>query len=309
MSGSSDQVDTSFIQGQEDQAIGYLNQGLQAALPYSEMFTQESINMQQQALSAQMALAQQQLTSEQENAQIANADIQNYYQQGMALGQPYRQAGYQALDKLNQIVGNQTPQGGSAALVQALTQQAQQQGAQQTLGAQGAALASSLNLSPQNKAMLMQGTAFGANPLAVQQQLQNMNAQPYPLLSPNSGQTPQYSGAQALPNATAMAMNGVMGGQSGQGLQPVPGVGSVSPQLFQGTNAMLNNVSNTMSGPGSPLALNSGYNPISTYLGGALPAYNQYQQALLQTSQPQTAATINAYNNGTISPSSGTGNI
>ena len=167
MSSGGGEIDTGFVTQAKNEAIGFLDKAIRAAIPYSELYTKAAIDIQRQMIDVQRDTAKEQILALTKYHDLSRADQKEYYERGMALGAPYREAGYRSLDNMQDILGIARPATGSSALAKALDDQAKRQSSRSQLQASGRDLLSRLNLSPQDRQNALYAMTAGNNPMGI----------------------------------------------------------------------------------------------------------------------------------------------
>lgn len=140
----------------ESEGQGYLSNALRSAIPYTEMFSYQAIETQREMLNRQLdalEMAQKQ----------SREDTKEYYERGQAMTAPYREAGYQAFDTLQDILGMARPESGSSAMYHAMENQAKERANRARMGIQAARTAKDLKMNPRDAFKFQQAAMFGNN--------------------------------------------------------------------------------------------------------------------------------------------------
>lgn len=270
-----------------NRSILELDDALRAALPYTEGYMYESIATQKEA--QREAQLQLKLSSD-----LARADIKEYFERAMAYGAPYREAGYKALDSLQDILGQPRMAMGSSALAKALENDAKIKGAREQMAANGRDLANRLDLSPQDRQNLLYMTAAGLNPMGIQQALSEIGAQPITRAGPR--EIKATAGEAQGPTDISNRGKGRSGGSGG-----TPGVefnmDPFNPSLRANIPGLFGNRGGNNGDPrqnpyndmykNSNATLQSLYdmtqrlalNPVTQYVGSSMGPYSQMTQA------------------------------
>ena len=278
MAGGGGDIDTGFVTQAKNEAIGFLDKALRAAIPYSELYTKAAIDVQRQMIDVQRDTAKEQILALTKYSDLSRADQKEYYERGMAMGAPYREAGYRALDNMQDILGMARPSSGSSALAKALEDQAKRQSSRSQLQASGRDLLSRLNLSPNDRQNALYAMTAGNNPMGIAKALSYLQAKPT-----DPSYDPQFSPArltQAGDYGASGSGGGSTGGSSGGGgdWQTSPVLGQSYQSLFDNTNANVLASYKDLQGINAPISQMFG-DPIANYAMQAYPQYQSLQQS------------------------------
>lgn len=143
----------------EEEAQGFLDTMLRNAIPYSEFFTQKAVDEM--------------------NAKFDQArnDTREYYERSLAFTAPYREAGYQALDTLQDTLGIARPGSGSSAMAHAQENKAKEQAIRRSMATQAANTASQMGMPAEDRYKFIQAAQHGSNLLGLQRALQQYELQ------------------------------------------------------------------------------------------------------------------------------------
>lgn len=148
----------------ENEAQGYLENALRAAIPYTESFTYQAIDVQREMLKRQLDMLEYARKTSRE-------DIKEYYERAQAMTAPYREAGYNAFDQLQDTLGMARPESGSSAMYHAMENKAKERSAQNRMGIEAARTAEKLGMDPDSAYKYMQQAVHGGNLLGLKQGL------------------------------------------------------------------------------------------------------------------------------------------
>lgn len=138
-------IDTGFIDQAKGEALGFLDTALRTAVPYSEFFTEKALEAQR------------------EQFQLARSDTEKYYEIAQAQTAPYREAGFQALDTLQDTLGMSRLDSGSSAMYHAMENKAKMDAARREKSYAVQKLVNDLNINPEDAYKLMQSGTYGSN--------------------------------------------------------------------------------------------------------------------------------------------------
>jgi hypothetical protein len=144
-SGGGEQIDTAFIDEAKSEALSFLDDSLRAALPYSESFTERALSAQREQFA------------------LARGDIKEYYELSQAQTAPYREAGYQALDTLQDTLGMARLSSGSSAMAHAMENRAKEKAARSRMQQSAITTAQQLGMSPEDQMKFVQSATYGGN--------------------------------------------------------------------------------------------------------------------------------------------------
>lgn len=282
-----------------------LDSALSEAIPYSEENTQFAIQAMQNFYTQSRQDTLQQ-------AALAQNNLRQQYALANAQLAPIQAAGYNALDQEEDILGLPRFAAGAAAENTALTDQANQQAALQSLRTAGDQLVSSLagQLSPQNLQNLMGAVNAGENPQGILQSLNQMGIFSGSMGAPTNYANPQLHttgiGIDGSGNPlTGAGSNGGNSGSSGGGLGSYSGNnGSTFAGMTTGPNGMVSGQSPITSIMGNvannlDAFSNSIYGSFVPYEQAAVPAY---QQLLNSNISSQDQGILSALNTGALNP-------
>lgn len=146
----------------EREAQIYLDQALRTALPYTEFFTQRAIDNMNRMFD------------------ISRSDVQKYYELSQAQTAPYREAGFQALDSLQDTLGIARPKSGSSAMYHAMENKAKEDALRRRMAAEATQTARDMDMSPQAAQNFIAAARYGTNPAGLNTALREYASSAYP---------------------------------------------------------------------------------------------------------------------------------
>jgi hypothetical protein len=264
------------VDGAVNKANGYLQDALTLGLPYSENFTKQAIQAQQQAQN------------------LARNDAEGGFQRSQGLNAPYRLAGYQALDSYMDTLTMARPEMGSFKLANALESAAHRD---QALG--------KLSYDVQNVKQYY-------DPVSMQGKAPDSTFDPS---DPQYANDPRYQGMADYPDGKGGTVKGPVGLLSGNGTYS-PGVWAenalktaewqIANNFYQNPNLAADNWNSMPTGSGGIAPASTWGVPMGGYakqagqaraaLGTALDEYNRATQYYT----PEHQLIANSFNRGLL---------
>lgn len=153
-------IDPAFIGAARDQSLDFLDQALRSAIPYAEYFTEKAIGEQRRQFD------------------LSRSDVREYYERAMAQTAPYREAGFQALDTLQDTLGMSRLESGSSAMYHAMENKAKQDAARRQMRMSAADTAAKLRMNPDEAFKFVQTATYGTNPTGLMKEINRFDNGP-----------------------------------------------------------------------------------------------------------------------------------
>ena len=153
--GKAQMVDPAFIEAARDHSLDFLDQALRSAIPYSEYFTEKAINEQRRQF------------------ELSRSDVREYYERAQAQTAPYREAGFQALDTLQDTLGMSRLESGSSAMYHSMENQAKQDAARRQMRMAAAQTAQKMGMPADEAFKFVQTATYGGNTPGLMREIAN----------------------------------------------------------------------------------------------------------------------------------------
>ena len=250
--GDAIQIDDKFIGEAKNESLAYLDQALRYSMPYSEYFTQKAID------------------SQKEQFAIARQDAKQYWDIGQAQTAPYREAGYQALDMVQDMLGMPRLSSGSGAMAHAMENKAKADAARADLQRQALQLTSQMNVSPEQAYQISQVAANGGNMSGFMRSMQQMQLANPGLFKDQSVTSTRNPNEGSMSSGTMDSMVDGIKGNGGLAGQPFKQGGY--DNILAATSARFNPT------------------PLMDFMAGAVPSYQALASA--ENNMSSTARTL-----------------